>query len=347
MASGVKLNIIDTPGYADFFGEVRAACSVVDSVVVVVSAVEGIEAQTEAAWELASELGLPRFVFVNKLDREQARFDRTLAALVERFGAGIAPLELPIVGESGLVGIADLLTDTALFYDGGTARPGPIPEDLEATEHEVREQLVEGIVVGDDDLMVRYLDEDIPSAAELEDALAGGVTQGVVFPVICGSAATGMGIDRLASLLAEIAPAPDARPPIEVRAGDSTHPVPCDPAGQPLTRVFKTMSDPYVGKVSLMRVLSGTIRPDSVLTNSRTHKRGASPRPRAAPGQAGGAGRRSAGGRHRGRPQARRGQHRRHAGTPRAPPCSSHCHPTSRRCSRSACGRSRRATRTS
>ncbi len=272
VAAGVKLNIIDTPGYADFFGEVRAACSVVDSVVVVVSAVEGIEAQTEAAWELASELGLPRFVFVNKLDREQARFDRTLAALVERFGAGIAPLELPIVGDPGLVGIADLLTDTALFYDGGTARPGPIPEDLEATEHQVREQLVEGIVVGDDDLMVRYLDGDTPSAAELEDSLAGGVTQGVVFPVICGSATTGVGIDRLATLLAEIAPAPDARPPIEVRAGDSMHPVPCDPAGQPLTRVFKTLSDPYVGKVSLMRVLSGTLRPDSVLTNPRTHR---------------------------------------------------------------------------
>ncbi len=272
VASGVKLNIIDTPGYADFFGEVRAACSVADSVVIVVSAVEGIEAQTEAAWSLATELGLPRFVFINKLDREQARFDRTLAALVERFGAGIAPLELPIVEDTRLLGIADLLTDTALFYDGGTSRPGPIPEDLAPTEHKVREQLVEGIVVGDDDLMERYLDGDIPSTAELEDTLADGVTQGVVFPVICGSAATGVGIDRLASLLVEIAPPPDARPPIEVRAGDEMLPVTCDPAGLPLTRVFKTLSDPYVGKVSLMRVLSGTIKPDSVLTNSRTHR---------------------------------------------------------------------------
>jgi elongation factor G len=272
VASGVKLNIIDTPGYADFFGEVRAACSVADSVVIVVSAVEGIEAQTEAAWSLASELGLPRFVFINKLDREQARFDRTLAALVERFGAGIAPLELPIVEDTRLLGIADLLTDTALFYDGGTSRPGPIPEDLAPTEHKVREQLVEGIVVGDDGLMERYLDGDIPSTAELEDTLAVGVTQGVVFPVICGSAATGVGIDRLASLLVEIAPAPDARPPIEVRAGDEMLPVACDPTGLPLTRVFKTLSDPYVGKVSLMRVLSGTIKPDSVLTNSRTHR---------------------------------------------------------------------------
>jgi elongation factor G len=267
----VKLNIIDTPGYADFFGEVRAACSVADSVVIVVSAVEGIEAQTEAAWDLAAELGLPRFLFINKLDREQANFDRTRGALVERFGAGIAPLELPIADGTGVTGIADLLTDTAIFYDGWDSHPGPIPEDLAATEHEVREQLVEGIVVGDDDLMERYLEGNTPTSLELEDTLAGGVAQGVVFPVICGSAATGTGIDRLASLLAEVAPSPQSGPPIEVQAGDTVQDVSCDAAGMPLARVFKTMSDPYVGKVSLLRVLSGTIRPDSVLTNTRTH----------------------------------------------------------------------------
>ena len=267
----VKLNVVDTPGYADFFGEVRAACSVVDLVVLVVSAVEGIEAQTEAAWNLATELGLPRLVFVNKLDRERASFDRTLAALRERFGAGIAPLELPVGEESGFRGIADLLTDTAIIYEGGKPVSGPIPDDLAATEHEVREQLVEGIVVGDDALMERYLDGDVPTGAELESTLANGVAQGLVFPVVCGSAATGVGIDRLASLLAEIAPPPDARPPTRVRAGDATAEVTCDPAGQPLAHVFKTISDPYVGKISLLRVLSGTIRPDSVLTNPRSH----------------------------------------------------------------------------
>jgi elongation factor G len=271
MVGDVKLNILDTPGYADFFGEVRAALSVVDLVVLVVSAVEGIEAQTEAAWNLAAELGLPRLVFVNKLDRERSSFDRTLSALRERFGAGIAPLELPVGEESAFRGIADLLTDTALIYEGGKPQSGPIPDDLAATEHEVREQLVEGIVVGDDALMERYLDGDVPSSAELEATLANGVAQGLVFPVVCGSAATGVGIDRLASLLAEIAPTPDSRPGVEVRAGESTHEVACDPAGQPLARVFKTISDPYVGKISLLRVLSGTIRPDTVLTNPRTH----------------------------------------------------------------------------
>ncbi len=267
----VKINLIDTPGYADFFGEVRAACSVVDLVVVVVSAVDGVEAQTEAAWELATELGLPRLVFINKLDRERASFDRTLAGLQERFGAGIAPLELPVGEETSFRGIADLLTDTALLYDGGSPRQGPIPDELADVEHQVREQLVEGIVVGDDALMERYLDGETPTTEELEATLASGVAEGLVFPVVCGSAATGVGIDRLASLLAEIAPSPDSRPPVTVRAGDTEQGVACDPSGQPLARVFKTISDPYVGKISLLRVLSGTIRPDSVLTNPRSH----------------------------------------------------------------------------
>ena len=267
----VKLNVIDTPGYADFFGEVRAASSVADLMVLVVSAVEGVEAQTEAAWALGAELGLPRLVFVNKLDRERASFDRTLADLRNRFGAGIAPLELPVGEEAGFRGIADLLTDTAILYDGGSPTTGPIPDELADVEHQVREQLVEGIVVGDDALMERYLEGEVPSTDELEGTLAGGVAQGLVFPVVCGSAATGVGIDRLASLLAEIAPAPDARPPTKVRAGDSDSEVACDPTGQPLARVFKTVSDPYVGKISLLRVVSGTVRPDTVLTNPRTH----------------------------------------------------------------------------
>jgi elongation factor G len=266
----IKVNLVDTPGYADFFGEVRAACSVVDLVVVVVSAVEGVEAQTLAAWRLAGELGLSRLVFVNKLDRDRSSFDRTLAELQEKFGAGIAPLELPIGEESAFCGIADLLTDTAIRYDSGTPSTGPIPEELADTEHEVREQLVEGIVVGDDSLMERYLEGEMPTSEELEETLASGVADGLVFPVVCGSAVTGVGIDRLATLLSEIAPAP-GRNPVSVKAGDTTREVPCDPAGPPLARVFKTISDPYVGHISLLKVISGTIRPDTVLTNPRSH----------------------------------------------------------------------------
>ncbi|MGH9030248.1 MAG: GTP-binding protein, partial [Acidimicrobiales bacterium] len=262
----VKVNLIDTPGYADFFSEVRAACSVADLAVVVVSAVEGVEAQTEAAWSLAAELGIPRLLLVNKLDRERASFDRTLSQLREVFGAGVAPLELPVGEEADFRAIADLLTDEAIFYENGSSRKGPIPDELADTEHQVREQLVEGIVVGDDALMERYLEGDIPSSQELEAALASGVADGVVFPVVCASAATTVGIDRLASLIAEIAPSPDKRPPISVRAGDTEQQVAPDVSGQPLAQVFKTLSDPYVGKISILRVLSGTIRPDTVLS---------------------------------------------------------------------------------
>ncbi len=267
----VKINLIDTPGFADFFGEVRAALSVADLAVVVVSAVEGIEAQTEAAWDLAGELGLARLVFVNKLDRERASFDRVLAELVERFGAGIAPLELPLGEEHDLRGVVDLLTDEAITYDGDGRYTGPIPAELAAVEHQVREHLVEGIVLGDDALMERYLDGDVPPTAELEATLATGIVDGVVFPVVCGSATTGVGVDRLASLIAEIGPPPDRRPSFRVRAGDAEHDVVCDPSGQPLAVAFKTVSDPYVGRISLLRALSGTIRPDTVLANPRTH----------------------------------------------------------------------------
>ncbi len=269
----VKINVIDTPGYADFFGEVRAALSVADLAVVVVSAVEGVEAQTEAVWRLAAELDLPRLVFVNKLDRDRADFDRVLDDLQEHFGAGIAPLELPIGEEAAFCGIADLVADTAILYDPATRQPSQaeIPDELADREHKVREQLVEGIVVGDDALMERYLDGAVPSFEELEATLATGIVDGVVFPVVIGSATTGVGIDRLASLLAEIGPSPDRRPAVEVQAGPTTQEVKADPEGPSLARVFKTISDPYVGKISLLRVLSGTIRPDTVLVNPRSH----------------------------------------------------------------------------
>ena len=265
-----KINVLDCPGYADFLTEVEAALSVVDLAVFVVSAVEGVEVQTEIAWRLAEKRQLPRLVFVNKLDRERASFDRTLAQLQSTFGAGIAPLELPIGEEAAFRGVVDLLTDTAITYDSGAAVEGPIPEDLAATEHEVRDALVEGIVVGDDDLMERYLEGEVPDAKQLEETLAHGVAAGTVFPVVCGSALKGVGIDRLAKFICEIGPSPVDSPPVRVQAGDRESEIVLDPAGQPLVQVFRTIADPY-GKISLFKVLSGTIRPDTVLTNPRTH----------------------------------------------------------------------------
>jgi elongation factor G len=265
-----RINVIDTPGYADFAAEMEAGLSVADLAVVVVSAVEGVEVNTQTAWKACAEIGLPRLVYINKLDRERADFERTLDQLHDLFGAGIAPLELPIGQEAAFRGVIDLLTDMAITYDTGSRVTGSIPEEMSDLEHRVRDALVEGIVVADDALMERYLDGDTPSTKELETTLAHGVASGTVFPVVCGSATKSIGIDRLAELICEIGPSPLERPPTHVRAGDKPTEVSPDPNGQPLARIFKTIADPYVGKISLLHVLSGTLRPDITLVNSRT-----------------------------------------------------------------------------
>jgi len=267
---GHKINLIDTPGYPDFAGDVHAALRVADLVIFVVSAVEGVEVQTEKTWRIAEELGIPRMVFVNKLDKERSSFDRTLAELRDRFGAGIAPLELPIGSEAAFHGVADLLTDTAFIYDSGSAQQIEIPEEMEAREHEVHDNLVEGIVVADDDLLERYLDGDIPSAAELEKVMGGGVANATVFPVVCGSATGPIAVDRLANFIVEIGPSPKARASFTVVAGSEEMEVEGTLEGDPLLFVFKTIADPYVGQVSMFRVLSGTIKADNVLHNTRS-----------------------------------------------------------------------------
>ena len=252
---GHKVNILDCPGYADFVGDVIAAMRVADMVLVVISAVDGVEVQAEIVWKLAEQRGLPRAVFVNKLDRDRASFSRTLDDLKEKFGAGIAPLQLPIGEEADLSGVVDLLTDQGFTYAAGAKEgtAGEVPDSLAEQEHEVHDSLVEGIVVADDELMERYLSDEAIDAKELAATLAKGIAAGSVFPVLCGSATKLIGIDRLAKFLVEEGPAPSG-------AAD----------GPPAAFVFKTIADPYVGRVNLFKVVSGQIRPDAVLTNGRT-----------------------------------------------------------------------------
>jgi elongation factor G len=268
---GHKINVIDTPGYTDFIADVHAALRVADLAVFVVSAVEGVEVGTETAWRIATELGVPRMIFVNKLDRERASFDRTLEQLRGAFGQGVAPLELPVGSEADFRGVADLLTDRAYLYDSeGHATEADVPDDMEAVEHQVHDTLVEGIVVGDDALMERYLEGEEPSFDELEHVLADAEAAGITFPVVVGSATKGIGIDRLVQYICEIGTSPVAHGAVEVRAGDGTQAIEPDPSGPPLAFVFKTVADPYVGHISLFKVLSGTIRPDDHLVNVRT-----------------------------------------------------------------------------
>jgi elongation factor G len=261
-----RIDLIDTPGVADFVVEVERALAVADVAVVVVSATDGVEVQTEVVWRLAAREGIPRVIVVTKLDREGAKYESVLASLRETFGKGIAPVELPIGEGPSFRGVADLLADEAITYEGGKATTGAVPDDIAEEEHRVREQLVEGIVLADDDLTTRYLDGDTLSMAELEGALSVGLADGSVVPVVCVSAETGIGVDRLASLLSEIAP---CRGVHGTRAGDQVE-IARDPDGPPVLRAFKTVLDPFVGKVTWFEVVSGTVRPDAVLLNTRS-----------------------------------------------------------------------------
>lgn len=266
-----KINVIDTPGYADFVADVYAALHVADLAVFVVSAVDGVEVGTERAWRIAEELGVPRMIFINKLDKEQASFDRTLEALRDRFGAGIAPLELPIGEEAEFHGVADLFTDKAYIYDSGRGQETEIPDELEEREHRVHDNLVEGIVVADDDLLEQYLEGDVPSVAELEKTMAVGVAAATVFPVVCGSATGPVAVDRLADFILEIGPSPLRRDSMVVTAGGNDVAVDLRTDGDPLIQVFKTVADPYVGQISMFRVLSGKVTPEVSLHNQRSN----------------------------------------------------------------------------
>ncbi len=267
---GHKINLIDTPGYPDFVGDVHAALRVADLAVFVVDAVEGIQVQTEYAWEVARDLGVPRMIFVNKLDKERASFDRVLDELRDRFGQGVAPIELPVGEQAAFHGVADLFRDTAYVYDSGRAEEVPIPEELAEREHEVHDNLVEGIVVADDELLERYLEGDTPSVEELERVMARGIAEAKVFPVVCGSATGPIAVDRLADFVVELGPSPLDRGPTIAYAGDEPVEIEPNPEGPPLAFVFKTFADPYVGQISVFKVVSGTVKPETTLTNTRS-----------------------------------------------------------------------------
>ncbi len=265
-----KVNLLDCPGEPDMIGAVHAALAVADLAIIVVSGVEGIEAQTEALWRMAGDQEVPRLVFVNKLDRERSDFDRVLAQLRDRFGTGFAPLELPIGHEAELHGLVDVLREDADLYDGGReTHHAAVPSELVDVEHRVHDEVVEEIVAGDDELLERFLADDVPSVDELEHALTREMEHQTEVPVLCGSAALDVGIDRLADFLVEIGPPPTDRAAV-VEAGDAEVEVKCDPGADPLLRCFATVSDPYVGHISLFKVLSGTVQADDHLWNPRS-----------------------------------------------------------------------------
>jgi len=269
-----KVNLIDTPGYADFAGELDAALSVADLAVIVVSATDGVEVGTETAWARCAAAGIPRIVFVNKEDKQHADYHRVLDQLKATFGSGFVPLELPLGEEQSLRGVADVLSDQGFEYDpDGTHHDTPIPDDVAAEEHRLHDEVVEEIVAGDDEQLERYLAGEVPTVVDLERTLAHEVRDCLQFPVLLGSAATGVGIDRLADYICELGPSPADRPsPAVGGTGDDgiDVDVPADPNGHTVAYVYKTVADQFLGQVSLFKVLSGTVANDCRLVNSAT-----------------------------------------------------------------------------
>ena len=267
---GVKINVLDAPGYADFVGDVHAAIRAVDAVLLVVSAVDGVEVQTEVAWELAAEQGLPRAILVNKMDRERASFDRTLEQLVQAFGTQVAPLQLPIGEEHAFAGVADLLSRRAYRYEGGPrGAEGEWPDDIAGKAEPYREKLVEAVAESDDALIEKYLEQGELPEEEVVRGVKAGFAEARIAPVLVAAAARPVGVDRLLSFIAAEFPSPLDRPPVRLMTKDGQEVErACDPDAPLAAFVFKTVSDPYVGRITMFRVFSGRLRPDSTVFNA-------------------------------------------------------------------------------
>lgn len=249
-----KINIVDTPGYADFVGEVRAAIRIADAATLVVSAVDGVEVGTEQAWEYAATRSLPCVVVVNKLDRENADFGKVLDELRERLGSEVAPVQIPIGREHDFSGLVDLTSRKAYTWMDGKMLEASIPGDLQAEVDARREQLVDSVCETDDELLGKYLEDGDLDAEELRRALRNAVLARGVFPVFAASATHNVGIQTLLDGLVDFTPNP-------VEAG-------LDPNPKLAALVFKTVSDPYVGKLSYFRVFSGALKNDSHVYNA-------------------------------------------------------------------------------
>ena len=266
----VKVNVLDAPGYADFIGDVKGALRAADCCLFVVSAVDGVEVQTEVVWELAVEAGLPRAIFINKIDRERASFERTMDGLVAAFGTQVAPIHLPIGEEHEFSGVMDLLSRKAYRYSSGpNGEEGEWPDDLAAKAEPYRERLTESVAEADDSLLEKYLDSGELSPEEIVKGVKAGLGEAKLAPVLVGAAGRPAGVDRLLDFIVEAFPSPSERPAVKVLAKEGQErEIKLAPDGPLVAQVFKTVSDPFVGRINLFRVYSGKIRPDSSVFNA-------------------------------------------------------------------------------
>ena len=268
-----KVNLIDCPGYSIFFAETRSAARAADAILLCINAVSGIEVTSEKTWALAEEWSLPVLIHLTKMDRERADFEADLAKLQKDLGREVVALQVPVGREQEFNGVIDLLNDKLYRYepDGdGRAKPQPVPDDMQDEVATLREKLIEAVAETDDALLEKYFDEGSLDPEELTRALRRAVLERKIVPVTMSSGTHGIGASALLDAIVELAPSPLDREvfpatniagePVEVKTS----------ADEPTSAlVFKTLSDPFTGKISLIRVVSGTINTDSHLWNAR------------------------------------------------------------------------------
>jgi elongation factor G len=267
---GNRINILDTPGYADFVGEVRGAVRVVEGAVVLLDAVAGVEVGTELVWQHANDFKLPRLALVNKMDRENADFQKAVTGLEESLGVRPALMQLPIGSQASFKGVVDLVSRTA--YIGSKADKADVPADMAAQVEAARMQLVEAAAEGDDELIMKYLDGEELSEDEIHRGLRLGVASGKIVPILCGSSLANIGVQPLLRAIATLLPSPVEAAEVAAKnpATDAIEVLPPAEQGPLAALVFKTTADPFVGRLTYLRIYSGTLESDSRAFNSRS-----------------------------------------------------------------------------
>ncbi|HEY5583502.1 MAG TPA: elongation factor G [Ruminiclostridium sp.] len=268
-----KINVIDTPGYFDFVGEVMQGIRVADGAVIVVSAKSGVSVGTEKSWEYAKERNVARLFFVNKMDEENANFYAAFDKMLAAFGSSVIPLQLPIYEAEKYVGYVDIINMTAKKFQKDKLVDTRIPADLTDKISKIKESLNEMIAETDEALMEKFFGGEEYTHEELQKGIKAGVATGIITPVFCGSAFQNLGVRELMTALIEYFPSPEDVTVEAHKAGvDYAIEIKTDPAATLSALVFKTVADPFVGKISMFRVYSGTFKSDSSVYNSNTEK---------------------------------------------------------------------------
>lgn len=263
-----KINFIDAPGFADFVAEVKGAFRAVDSALIVVDATSGVQIGTEQCWKLAEEAGLPRIIFVNKMDRENADFEHILDNLRSKFGKKVLPLQLPLGKEDKFAGLIDLFKMKAYRGNGNGSDEIDIPAEYMDAAQAAREKMVESAVEADDDCIMRYLEGEKIEDKEIMECLTKGIRSGLICPMICGSAIKNIGLGRCMNAIIDFTYPAILRDyeVVNKKSGErETH----DSNAPMAAMVFKTTSDPFVGRLSFFRVFSGAVTADGPIYNSR------------------------------------------------------------------------------